>query len=394
MKKAIVVSFYKSNNIGDLALSKSIKDIVLKSGYEVTSYDFGTIEKVKDETNNLNTNKMPDKCYSKIIHNIYNLVKYFIGDHLFGYLAVISKRKKWKAFILDLMESDVIVIGGGNMLLDKQIYWPSLLYKYSSLAKGKGKKSFLVYVGAEKVTSRISHLFFKKALNKFDYVSVRDPESLRICQEITKSPIEETIDPVFQLKPPENNFFGITDELNIGICVLSSVCFKDNIGFKKYLDSLEKMIFFLSEHKSFKIDSFYLFSTDAADFYIVDQLKKRIDIQSKNITVKVTKPTTLSNVINLYSQFTYLIGGRMHSMIIAQKCLLPYCGVIWQSKIRGFSKVVEREKRIFELSEFINHQYIAGLIIQDLKNIEVIKRYMSIKNSNLESTLDKTNFLK
>ena len=40
MKTALVVSFYKSSNIGDLALSNAIDVIVSKCGYNVLRYNF------------------------------------------------------------------------------------------------------------------------------------------------------------------------------------------------------------------------------------------------------------------------------------------------------------------------------------------------------------------
>ena len=397
MKKAVVVSFFKSNNIGDIALSNSIQYLINNKGYELIKYDFVTVERIANSTdtidldtkvNNLGSKKDDKltktriKKFIKVLFGKSNIMisKYFISKLL--------KKEEWKRFERDITESDLLVIGGGNMLMDINPSWPYLFNDYSKIAKRHKKEMQVIFVGAGPINYEKSFSIYRKALNNAKKISVRDSLSKKVCEHIIQDfQIVETVDPVFSI--PINlinermlrvSNISKDNELKIGVNVLANICFSIESDYQKYLENLKGLIEYLFSIENRKI-KFELFSTEIADYESIMTLKSTLEIDSKCIDVK--SPKSVNEVVDLYKSFDYLIGGRMHGLIFAQKCLLPFICVIWQSKIRGFANISETTDHIFTIDEFRDSkEKILEIIRSEINNINHIKN-MQRKNDEL-----------
>ncbi|MEH7110731.1 hypothetical protein, partial [Bacillus sp. JJ1764] len=132
-----------------------------------------------------------------------------------------------------------------------------------------------------------------------------------------------------------------------------------------------------------------LFSTDTIDWSAIKEVESSLST-SEIKYFNISMPNSLEDIYELYGSLDYLIGGRMHSMIIAQKYLLPYIGVIWQSKVKGFGMVVESYEKLFDLKEFENSEQMFSIINSDINNIQKIKIEMRNKNKELEKIIEKS----
>lgn len=137
-----------------------------------------------------------------------------------------------------------------------------------------------------------------------------------------------------------------TLEFKIGICIIGKECFNTKNDYDKYLLVLKKMLNCLVLKSSGTIN-FVLFSTEALDYIAINEFYSMVNNYRNISIVEVEK---INDVIDLYENLHYLIGGRMHSLIFAQKCLLPFLGIVWQDKINGFGQVTNSSNRIFEVS--------------------------------------------
>jgi polysaccharide pyruvyl transferase WcaK-like protein len=380
MKKAIVISFFESSNIGDLELSSSI-DIILKSkAYTITKYNFTSGIRVENKKNI--EFLVNDSFMTKLLSPIKKLTRLILGE--VGYSILVWKMitsKRWDKnnnFNEDFKQTDIVVFAGGNMIMDLSPTWPYLIKKYISKANYFNKPFYFLYVGVGPLRYSNSKRILKKSFLKLKGISVRDEISEKIIKELTDSKkVTLTADPVF-LNPVKliNKKNEKAEDLNIGICVLGEMCFDSRDEYLTYITNLKLLIEKLSEFEKNSI-KITLFSTELLDYKSIEYLSSLI-INSKYVTINTVKD--INDLYKLYDGLNFLVGGRMHSMILAQKCLLPFIGIIWQDKIRGFSKLTNSEDKMFTSESFIEK-------INDIVN-EIFKQS---KDEKVLIEMDKTN---
>lgn len=408
MKKALVISFFKSNNLGDLALSSAIEKLISDKGYKILKYDFTTATRVTKIITELSSNIQPKEkskiklLLRSIISVIKKLLIYFYGEinmeRIYFYLhKTMIAHNKWKVLEKEIQNVDIVILAGGNMLMDMTPSWPTIFEYYSSLARKYRKDLNIIYVGVGPIYYRESKKIYRKALKNAKRITVRDQISKTVCRELVNDiVIVETVDPVFSLSidleddrihiinkwDPESNF-------KIGICVLADFCFSSEQDYRDYLEGLCKLVCTLSILSSNKID-YILFSTEIADYVSIKELQDKLCLNNCD-NIRIVYINTIDEVIELYKKLNFLIGGRMHSLIFAQKCLLPYIGIVWQNKIKGFGNVTQSSSRIYEISNInSNTKFIARGILIDILNIDLIKQ-MSGVNDSLNKIVQKGN---
>lgn len=401
MRKAVVISFFRSNNLGDLALSYAIENLVVENGYEVLKYDFLNVTPVTEnnietsfEQKTRTTNSKVRSRLGVIKRAITNIVGVNCIENTY-YLYNVLFSKKWKKIISDIKSSDILVLAGGNMVMDISPTlsipnWATIFRSYCRLASKYKKPLSIAYIGAGPFNFQVNKEIFGKGLDLANNISVRDSFSKKVCEElVTGKEIVQTVDPVFSLpismEKQRISLIGNLSTVKIGICVLGEECFDSKLTYDSYIEGLYKLIMSLSRNVSFnnKIN-FILFSTETADYSSVEEVYTKI-VSDQSIIIKVKKINKVDELIGLYQELNFLIGGRMHSLIFAQKCLLPFIGVIWQRKIEGFGEVTNSSNRIYEVCNFNNNiNSIGQQIFKDIKDINLINK-MNKENDRLKS---------
>jgi polysaccharide pyruvyl transferase WcaK-like protein len=416
MKKILVVSFFKSNNLGDLALSSAIENLLRNKGYYLIKYDFSTVTPVtKDVTmtsanNNSNNEIKPISIFrlNSSIKIVKNIVAKLIGTSKIEsvyYLFNVMLSKKWRNFKRDLKSTDVLVLAGGNMIMDARYdrsiisFWPIIFKSYCALASRYKKEVYITYVGVGPINNKESKKIYHSALKYVKKISVRDPLSKQLCEElITDRPIIQTVDPVFSLPIDYKKYrierikdLSIESIIKIGICVLGEPCFSSKREYRNYLEGIYKLVINVSK-KSVKKIEFILFSTETADYESIDELNEKFN-SHEYLDVKITYLHRVDQVFEFYKELNFLIGGRMHSLIFAQICLLPFIGIVWQNKLKGFAEVVCANDRIYNINSFIKESnYITNQIIRDISDLDLISKMAEV-NSNLNELVHKGNIL-
>ena len=246
MNKIVMVSFFKSNNLGDVVLSKSLYEIYNNSAAKIQCYDFTTISKVKPQTEI--TNRSEDS-YLTLKGQINSRISKVLKSSLYTKITFFIKRyttdyKRWSTFSEALKGADEIVIGGGNMLMDIDETWPLLISEYVRIAKKNNKKVYISHVGVGPLNSYLSKKLISNLRYSIEGISVRDLKSsnelvnsLNYNEEI----ITITADPAFSLYT-EKPFNQIKNQ--IGINVLSITCFLDE---KTYTNYISEMVLFVKK---------------------------------------------------------------------------------------------------------------------------------------------------
>lgn len=395
MKKAVVVSFFKSNNLGDLALSNTLDNLLRIKGYDSVKYDYMTVTSGDDINKEIcfyeGINKsFVEKSNSTIIkQKVKKTLGNIVGKNTISLLKYrfdkLCMNGKWNDIEKSIKESDIFVIGGGNMLMDINPTWPDIFQEYVLLAKKYQKDIYVVYAGAGPIYSKRSKKIYNNSLGLAKKISVRDQLSKEVCESIIKDKeIIQAVDPAFfisinlvDLRLKKINNIKQDTILKIGVSVLGEMCFLSKEEHDIYLNSLFELVKSLSFALKGQVD-FVLFSTEIADYNAVHKFKEMFNL-AEHYKVSVVNLSKLDHVIELYKQIDFLMGGRMHGLIFAQKCTLPFIGVIWQDKIKGFGYVTNSDDRLYDISD-ISHKkdIIVNQIISNINNINLIKNMQSI----------------
>ena len=226
-------------------------------------------------------------------------------------------------FLPSILESDVLISGGGSLLQDvtslkSLIYYLSVIY--SALIFGKKVEIFAQGIGP--INSKIGQFLTKFALKRADKITVRDIKSQELLQSWgIKSDLVK--DPVFELELPRKNNKGI-----VGVQLRKF----DGVN-EEFLDKLANEVYKRFSDKKIVILSLQ----DNIDSDICGNFSEKL--KNKGLTnIEVLKELSVNDVIDVISDMEYLIAMRFHANVIGIKSGVKTLAVNYDPKVEKLAK--------------------------------------------------------
>lgn len=288
--------------------------------------------------------------------------------------------------VQQVAKADVVVIGGGGLFYDYKIYDPfsnflSNMLFIALLAKIFGKKLYIFSVGANHLDSKISRIISKFILNQADVITVRDVESKKNLERISKKEIEVYRDPAFLLEGTENSYVQeiknkYLKNKNIIILNLHNFLlyrFRINISEEEFH---RKLISILDE---FVKDGYMIvmFSTFKKNDYL-KSISRYSNFQSGYIFLDNSK-IDQQNMIELLKGSKLIIGSQLHSLILATVANVPTIGFIYDKKVLAFLKYTNQEDQAIFLENLYSLDVLRNKIDYIIKNNEAVKQNIQKK---------------
>ncbi len=379
MKKNVaLISFFNSENLGDIELSKGLFKIIERKYNIELMYDFSTLKRVEIISNynkNSNSQFILKRVLKKIVGNkIYSRMIYNFK----------LKRKAMNEMFDQLKSVDKLIIGGGNMLMDKNQTWPLRLSKIINFAHKNDISVSIVYVGAGPITHNKTKKIYREIFKKVQKIIVRDKLSKKLITPLAENiTIDVDYDPALYFD--NEQYLSRLNRLPnkktvIGINILGRECFKTSKENSNYLSDMYSLI---RKIHSSEIGKVILFSTAKNDYVNINRLNKVLD----NGTVQIAHITTYEDIRKLYSELDFLVGSRMHSLIFAQTHYIPYMAISWDSKVDSYVEMINLEiftVNVYELSK--SNELIINTILNNM-NKDIIK-VMKNKNKEIQTSHD------
>lgn len=347
--KCVFVSYFNSNNIGDLLISSMLTNDIVNTGYIVTRCSIEGSFKIKNIAEK-NSVKLQESTYfvAKVIRRLKNDL----------HNLIFWSRLSWK-----VQKSDLFIIGGGNLIMDLSTKSNSAmrLKKFVDIAKKHKKKIVVLTIGVGPFQTTRQKMNASMVLNECDYVTYRDQSSYDfgyIEEGTTKHYL--SIDPVYRMAVTPSK--GSKDKRTIGLGVINTKLYdRSDEVYENTLINYAKLARSLL-YNNYKIK---LFSTEIADYRMVDDLYKMLSDDS----VEKIQISTIEDLIRFYSEdLSYLIAARMHSLIVAVTQEIPVIGISWQSKVKNMFDIIEQSDRVFEIDRL-------GLFCNDI--VKLVKLDLS-----------------
>lgn len=254
---------------------------------------------------------------------------------LFGIPAY--DRWNLKTIISELKKSDLLVMGGGTLMQD--VTSPrSVLYYLGivTIAKMLGKPVVFYAQGFGPILKSFSRFMIKQVVNRVDVITVRDYESgedFKRCG-VTKAPLYVTADPALTIHPSEipvergqELLEGLFDDLTKPLIIFSVRDWKQEQHFKSVIAQaadtyVEKgwNVLFLPMH----------YPSDIAPSQEILSLMKNQG------AALIEEHVNFHDIMSLLKLGSYVVGMRLHSLILACMLHVPFLGISYDPKIDRF----------------------------------------------------------
>lgn len=303
MSRILISGYYGFNNAGD--------DVVL----------YGIISSLKREQPNISLavlSNQPDRT-----------------AELFG----IEAYDRWSFGIIvrELMRSDMLVMGGGTLMQD--VTSPrSVLYYLGivTIAKLLGKPVVFYAQGFGPILSPLSRSMIKRVVNRVDVITVRDYESgedFKACG-VKKAPIHITADPALTISPEaisdkrgQELLHGLFADPAKPLVAISVRNWKQEQAFKRVIAKAAD--WFIQRGWNVLFLPMHVPSDLAPSSDIMEQMEQpgaRL----------LDAPATFHDIMSVLKQCDYVVGMRLHSLILACMLRTPFVGISYDPKIDRF----------------------------------------------------------
>lgn len=365
----VLISRYGSKNIGDELIVQELEKTVCNKEDRIYRFNFNLEYFSSFELAfSHKSNPMKNKDESKVFQ-LYK--KYFRKLFLVSIIRSIrnkiraKRNKNMGEYRRILQRCDILIIGGGNAIYDLEKYSDSAFYFKLILNEAQKLKKpiFVTSIGIGPFTNRKQIKNTVEALKLADYITVRDKRSFEYisCLNDSSRKVYQTIDPVIVMGERGKSFSTMK---TIGISVMDiRLSEYGELQYQKYLNNLYKIIHNYIDKTNMNIT---IFATELADLVALKDIKKIIvenNILEGN-RIRFIEEVDRESIIDLYGEIQYLLGTRMHSLILAFSQGIPFVGVAWQQKVNEFSKMVCCEDKIISLNDFIAN-YVKSLDLMD-----------------------------
>ena len=221
-------------------------------------------------------------------------------------------------FLQPLLESDVLVSGGGSLLQDvtslRSLFYYLLIIMTALLFN---KKVVIFAQGFTPFRTKIGELLTKFVLRRCSYISVRDINSWKMLAGWNISS-ELVADPVLGMEMPQ-----LKEKHGIGVQLRYCEQLTD-----EFLDKLADGI-----KERFKDQEIVLISLqDSIDLPVLEKF------MSKGINARILKNLTVREAIDEISSLEYLVGMRFHACLAGIKSGIKVLGINYDVKVRTLAQ--------------------------------------------------------
>lgn len=254
-------------------------------------------------------------------------------------------RFKFKELIRGMKNTSLLVSGGGSLLQDVTST-RSLLYYLAVIFLGKFyRKPIMIYAnGIGPINGSFNRFLTKFLLNRVDLITLRDLDSYDYLNKmgVYNKNIEVTADPVFTLKPIDENQIKkilLDEKIPLG---------KKYIGISlrkwKKINNLEIIIREVIEDilDKYNVEVILIPMHYPEDLTISEEIAKDIDSRCHVLKNKYS----VEEIMGIISKLDLIVAMRLHSLIYAACQEIPMVGLVYDPKVDGLLKSLGMENKV------------------------------------------------
>jgi polysaccharide pyruvyl transferase WcaK-like protein len=301
-----------------------------------------------------------------------------------------------------LRTQDMLIMSGGGQLGD---VWggpwghPYALVKWTVLARVARVPCAAVSVGACKITSLISHMFFSSALRMCRYRSYRDSKSRAIAASFLSRAINDSVvpDPVFSM--PDSELPSPTGRIRTiargrPVVVLSPIAFskpgnwpiQDRPLYDRYVQQMARVLSCLTRQGYFLVVACSSLGDDES---VIPDLKEQLDDETKRgLDGQVLFPTikTWRDFVAVLRDADYLIASRLHGTILGFLTQTPVVAISFDPKVDWVMEDLHQTDYLLQIRDFTAEQVLDALNRIKVCRDSVVEQIASYRQSILSAS--------
>ena len=250
-----------------------------------------------------------------------------------------------------LQQVDFIIIGGGQLLLDNALGFPTKLQCFARLAHELNKPYHILSCGIGEYWSLLAREMFTEVLTNAASISLRDPYSIeRLRQELPALKARLAPDPALwtaDLYPASQ----LSAPPVLGICPINRLDFNRHLPKNQQYSEQAWLSwwFGLLGVLTLQRTPFRLFTTGVPqDNQFAWQLLLEFGLSKDTL---LPAPVTPAEYCQQVQGFSRVITTRLHAAITAHSYGIPALGIIWDEKVRSYFKMIGRASDAMTIEE-------------------------------------------
>lgn len=305
---------------------------------------------------------------------------------LFGIPAF--NRWSFITILNQLKQADLLLMGGGSLLQDATSP-RSVMYYLSIVTMAKLLKKPVIFFsqGFGPITHPISKILIKKIVNKVDVITVRDQGSADDMRKLgVTRPIHITADPAITIRPSDIDIslanrwlVNRNDKKSIAISVRK---WKSEENYKKVIANMaDEMI-----RKNWNV--YFLpmqYPADVAPSHDI------IQYMEEPGAILLDEHMNFHEIISFIGNMDFVLGMRLHSIIIASVLGVPFVGVSYDPKIDRFIERVQMDSA--GSIQTITYDSLSQTVNQNLENLSDVKERLARSVNELIQQADQSSHL-
>lgn len=257
----------------------------------------------------------------------------------------------------ELASADLLLVGGGNLVMDLFPRWPTMLSYVCDLAVEAEVPYHLLGVGAAPIDTDTGRTELLRVLNNADSVTFRDSVSRTYCEQVLAFTDGDTgPDLAFGIKPVTAEDTRKADQLMLNLAALYSPAWpeQDPALFKRYIDQYLSLTLDLCSRLN--IEQVAIFNSN----YPLDQLAvnafcrefERLDPQSVKLSV-MNGRYKVADLITACSEARYALVTRLHAGILSKISGARLFAIAYQPKVRDVLEHQTCHSQVVTLEDFL-----------------------------------------
>ncbi|MCG1027058.1 polysaccharide pyruvyl transferase family protein [Virgibacillus halodenitrificans] len=252
-----------------------------------------------------------------------------------------------------IRELDLLIIGGGGILMDLYRNNPIVYGMYSWIARRAKTPTVIYGPGVGPLRTFMGKTIIRSIANHAEIITVRDPQSKNLLHSIgVKKNIQVITDPAFFVEIPEK-LVEKREGFHIGVTAVpyfnkSYWPKEDKQKYNDYINGMSQNLDNLLEKRP--MASIHFFSTKHPyDTVAAKDIQKQM--VHANRTTLCNKELTHREILDFVNQQDLIIGTRLHSLILSVVAKKPILGISYHQKVRDFMRLIDCSDQVIDISE-------------------------------------------
>lgn len=343
-----IVGNYGNNNNGDEAILAGIIEQV-KDFYKIGNEEITVFSNNPPQTSNRYGVKAAPLYYKR-------------SSATMTFMETVKKNSPL------IRELDLLIIGGGGILMDFYNREAQLFGSYGLMAKWN-KVPYIIYAcGAGPINSSVGKWFIRKLVNGAESASVRDPKSKKLLQSIGVTADLDIIgDPSFALEAAERRpYGGRVRRVGVTVVPYYSLAYwpeANDVKYESYVKGMADNLDRLLEGRDIRLTFFstkYPHDVDVSvEIWNRMKQKDKVDVIEDNLMP--------ADILRISGQQDLVIGTRLHSVYLSLNAGTPVVGIAYHHKVKDFMDMVNLSDRCHKIDELAKDD---GILLREFESLD------------------------